>query len=66
MAALEQVLEPDEAKSDALFHLGEAARRDGDSVSAGLDSGCGGAAVCPHCEPPMARQCPSLVEHPGW
>jgi len=66
VAALEQVLELDEAKADALLHLGEAARRDGDSVSAGLDLGCGGAAVCPHCEPPMARQCPSLVEHPAW
>ena len=36
MAALEQALELDAANPDALFHLGEAARRKGDATSAGL------------------------------
>ena len=36
VAALEEALELDEANPDALFHLGEAARRKGDSTSAGL------------------------------
>jgi len=36
VAALEQALELDEANPDALFHLGEAARRKGDATSAGL------------------------------
>ena len=36
VAALEQALELDEANPDALFHLGEAARRKGDVTSAGL------------------------------
>ena len=36
LAALEQALELDEANPDALFHLGEAARRKGDTTSAGL------------------------------
>ncbi len=36
MAALEKALELDEANPDALFHLGEAARRKGDATSAGL------------------------------
>ncbi len=36
VAALEKALELDEANPDALFHLGEAARRKGDATSAGL------------------------------
>ena len=36
VAALEQALKLDEANPDALFHLGEAARRKGDATSAGL------------------------------
>ena len=36
VTALEEALELDEANPDALFHLGEAARRKGDSTSAGL------------------------------
>ncbi|MDJ0981786.1 MAG: c-type cytochrome biogenesis protein CcmI [Kiloniellales bacterium] len=36
VAALEQALELDAANPDALFHLGEAARRKGDATSAGL------------------------------
>ena len=36
VAALEQALKLDEANPDALFHLGEAARRKGDVTTAGL------------------------------
>ncbi|MDJ0946454.1 MAG: c-type cytochrome biogenesis protein CcmI [Kiloniellales bacterium] len=36
VAALEQALELDAANPDALFHLGEAARRKGDATSAGI------------------------------